>query len=90
MAGAKDDAAGQPAGQPVAVGAALQTCELADHRVKDGCTAVVVLVRAGTEVVVANAGDSRAVLSATGRKVIQTPLSIFHQWFFIQNILSGV
>jgi hypothetical protein len=27
---------------------------------------------------------------ATGRRVIQTPLSIFHQGFSVQDILSGV
>jgi hypothetical protein len=27
---------------------------------------------------------------AMGRRVIQTPLRIFHSWLFIQNIQSGV
>lgn len=44
----------------------LQTCELGDHRVQAGCTAVVALVR-GRELTVANAGDSRAVLCRGGR-----------------------
>ncbi|CAM9244601.1 unnamed protein product [Phaeothamnion confervicola] len=41
------------------------TCELADHAVPSGCTAVVALL-AGDELLVANAGDSRAIVCRAG------------------------
>jgi protein phosphatase 1G len=56
-------------------GSDLQVCELDDHRVSAGCTAVCCLVR-GNEIVCANAGDSRAVLCRGGQAV---PLSFDHK-----------
>ena len=58
-----------------AAGSEAQMCTLDDHRVQAGCTAVVGLVR-GNELVVANAGDSRAVLSRAGCAI---PLSFDHK-----------
>ena len=56
-------------------GSDLQVCEVEDHRVSAGCTAVCCLVR-GNEIVCANAGDSRAVLCRNGQAV---PLSYDHK-----------
>ena len=56
-------------------GGDLQVCDLADHRVSAGCTAVCCLVR-GDEIVCANAGDSRAVMCRGGQAV---PLSYDHK-----------
>merc|ERR1711991_377591 len=43
-------------------------CNLAEHRVTAGCTAVVAL-RVGKKLFVANAGDSRGVLSRAGKAI---------------------
>ena len=57
----------QQAGQPP-VASRDGVCMLPDHRIAAGCTAVVCLKR-GSQVVVANAGDSRAVLCRGGEAV---------------------
>ncbi len=91
MSGAKDDAGGGRGrgrgsgrgrgrggglGRGLGAGGSdLQVCELEDHRVTAGCTAVCCLVR-GNEIVCANAGDSRAVLCRAGQAV---PLSFDHK-----------
>ena len=51
-------------------------CNLPDHPVHAGCTAVVAVL-IGRTLTVANAGDSRAVLCAAGGKV--EPLSFDHK-----------
>eukprot|EP00658_Telonema_sp_P-2_P043888 TRINITY_DN31763_c0_g1_i1.p1 TRINITY_DN31763_c0_g1~~TRINITY_DN31763_c0_g1_i1.p1 ORF type:complete len:351 (+),score=66.79 TRINITY_DN31763_c0_g1_i1:148-1200(+) len=56
-------------GEPVGI------CRLRDHPVTSGCTAVVALLDQ-TRIVVANCGDSRAVLSRAGQAV---PLSFDHK-----------
>mmetsp|Transcript_11695 Transcript_11695/g.29580 ORF Transcript_11695/g.29580 Transcript_11695/m.29580 type:complete len:285 (-) Transcript_11695:231-1085(-) len=43
-------------------------CNLADHKIRAGCTAVVALI-VGNEVIVANAGDSKAVMSRSGKAI---------------------
>ena len=54
----------------------FQMCNLPDHPVHAGCTAVVAVL-IGRTLTVANAGDSRAVLCAAGGKV--EPLSFDHK-----------
>ena len=85
MQGARDDAGGRGRGRGRGRGGGgrgagggadgLQMCQLEDHRVQAGCTAVACLIRAN-ELVVANAGDSRAVLCRAGEAV---PLSYDHK-----------
>lgn len=52
-----------------------QVCQLPEHQIQAGCTAVVCLL-SDTEVTVANAGDSRAVLCRNG---VAVPLSYDHK-----------
>lgn len=52
-----------------------EDCELPEHKIQAGCTAVVAMIRDG-KVYVANAGDSRAVLCRGGTAV---PLSNDHK-----------
>ena len=52
-----------------------KVCQLAEHPVKCGCTAVAALI-VGNKIIVANAGDSRGVLSRNGTAF---PLSFDHK-----------
>ena len=56
----------EPASKITAGGTPM--CNLAEHRVSAGCTAVVAL-RVGRHLFVANAGDSRGVLSRAGKAI---------------------
>ena len=66
-------------GRVAAGGGALgdsRVCELADHPVPAGCTAVAVL-QVGQTLITANCGDSRAVVGRSGNQV--APLSFDHK-----------
>ena len=54
----------------------IKICNLPDHPVHAGCTAVVAVL-IGTKLTVANAGDSRAVLCRAGGRA--EPLSFDHK-----------
>jgi len=62
------NAAASPSAAPVVVNGGRRHCELPDHPLQAGCTAVVVFARR-TRLYCANAGDSRAVLSRRGLAV---------------------
>lgn len=61
-------------------------CNLPDHPVHAGCTSIVAVI-VGRTLVVANAGDSRAVLCRAGG--VTEPLSFDHKPLQVSSIFAG-
>jgi hypothetical protein len=62
-------------------------CNLPDHPVHAGCTSIVAVI-VGRTLVVANAGDSRAVLCRAGG--VTEPLSFDHKPLQVSTIFAGL